>query len=104
MRVHIAFAAKVNCRPLVEGRQLFSDSLELDTGRELRRPAVVIRVRSDLAEVGCSPGEAGYAEESVVGEVVHLGPKVQPGRLAEVQREAAVQANVPLIVARSVDV
>ena len=40
----------------------------------------------------------------MVGDIVHLGAEVQPGGLAEVQREAANEGEVELVVAGAVDV
>ena len=55
--------------------------LELDAARKLDRSAVVARVRSDLSEAPVADCRAGHTEEGVVGDVVHLGPEVEPGRL-----------------------
>src|SRR5271168_4783717 len=78
--------------------------LKLDAARELDCPASVVCVGCYLSEVRVADRRAGDTEEGVIGNVVHLGAKIQPGTFGHVQWEGANQRDIQLVVAGTVDV
>ncbi len=78
--------------------------LEIDASAELRSTASVGLSSRDLTEAGVTIHGTGNGEFSVVGDVIQIALQIEPRRFPEVKSEAAAEADVEIVVTRTVDV
>ena len=80
------------------------DGLELDTPGELRGATRIGLGAGDLAKAGVAEHCTGNGELCVIGDVIQIRLKTQPGGFSEVKGEAATKADVEIVVAWTIDV
>jgi hypothetical protein len=80
------------------------ERLELDATGELRGSACIVGVAGYVTEAGVADRRAGNGKPCVVGDVVHFAAEAQLRRLRKVQRDAAHEGDIQLVVARTVEV
>ena len=77
--------------------------LELEARRQLRI-ARQVGLIADLSEVRAAEGLPNSTKLRVVGDVIQIRLKTQPGGFSEVKCEAATKADVEIVVAWTIDV
>jgi hypothetical protein len=78
--------------------------LELDASAKLRGATRIGLCTRDLTKAGVAEHRTGNGKLRMVGNVVQISLETQPGGFSEVKCEATTKADIPVVIAWTVDV